>query len=142
MRAVRSSSVSSPLSMTQALKGLMTGPVVRMKGTRSLAKKSSSPRMAATQGAALAVDVFGRRIDDDVGAEGERALHHGHAEHVVDDDAGADAMRQRRKPRPDVHDRHGRVTGALEKDAAGLRPQRTLPRVEVRAVLRDRFSIP
>ena len=48
-------------------------------------------------------------------------------------DTGADTVRQRRD-RGDVDDRHGRVAGTLEEDAAGLGPERAFPGVEVRAV--------
>ena len=87
----------------------------------------------AAQAAALTIDVLGRGIDDDVRAEGEWALYRRYAEHVVHDDAGADAVGKRRD-RSDVHDRHGRVAGAFEEDAAGLGPERALPRVEIGAV--------
>ena len=36
--------------------------------------------------------------------------------------------------RSDIDHRHGRVAGALEEDAAGFRPERTLPCLEIRAV--------
>ena len=87
----------------------------------------------AAQAAALAVDVLGRGVDHDVGAESEGALDRRHAEHVVHDNAGADAVGEG-GDRGDVHDRHGRVAGAFEEDAAGLRPERALPRVEIGAV--------
>ena len=47
----------------------------------------------AAEDAALAVDVLGRRIDDAIGAERERALVERRGEHVVDDQLGAGLMR-------------------------------------------------
>ena len=46
----------------------------------------------AAETAALAVDVLGRRIDDDVGAVLQRPLQQRRREHVVDDDDGADLL--------------------------------------------------
>ena len=53
----------------------------------------------AAETAALAVDVLGRRIDDAIGAERERALVERRGEHIVDHQLGADAVRDLRDRR-------------------------------------------
>ena len=45
----------------------------------------------AAEASALPVDMLGRRIDDDVGAERHRPLQQGRGEHIIDHD-------QRRRP--------------------------------------------
>ena len=95
----RRSRVSRPLSITQALNGLSAPPVC-------LRKVSSGPRMNslraeddAAEAAALAVDVLGRGVDDDVGAEIEAALEDRRGEDVVDDHLRADGVGESRKRR-------------------------------------------
>ena len=103
------------------------------EGHKIVCEKPFVAQDGAAQAAALAVDVLGRGIDDDVGTEDEGTLNRRHTEHIVHDDAGANAVGKGRD-RGDVDDRHSRVAGAFEEDAAGLWPERALPGVEIGAV--------
>ena len=74
LRATRSGSVSSPFSITQALNGLSDGPVWRRNLWTWSAMKFSVDEDDAAEATALSVDVLGRGIDHDVGAELQRTL--------------------------------------------------------------------
>ena len=73
LRATRMGSVSRPFSSTQALKGDSDGPVCRRSVCTSLVDERLAAQDDAAEAAALAVDMLGRRIDDEVGAERQRA---------------------------------------------------------------------
>ena len=88
---------------------------------------------AAAEHAALAVDVLGRRIDDDVGPELERALVERRREHVVDDELGAGAVRDL-GDRRDVVDLQGRIGRRLHEEHFGVLGHRLLPLIEIVAV--------
>ena len=64
-----------------------------MKLWRCSAMKASERQDDAAEAAALAVDVLGRGIDHDVGAELQRALPDRRREHVVDDQPRAGLVR-------------------------------------------------
>ena len=85
----RTGSVSRPLSMTHALKGLIDGPVWRSHSCTYLVDEIAFAQHGAAKATALAVDVLRRRIDDDVGAERERPLQHRRRKDVVDDGQNA-----------------------------------------------------
>ena len=87
----------------------------------------------AAQRAALAVDVLGGRIDDDVGAHLQRPLQHRRGEHVVDDEAGAGPMGQLRDP-GQVDDLQGRVGRRFQEHAGRLAAERRFPLAEVGAI--------
>ena len=82
---------------------------------------------------ALAVDMLGRRIDDDMGAEFERLLLQRRREDVVDDDARADAVGDLRD-RGDVDDFERRIGRAFEEEQLGVRPHRRFPLCHVAPV--------
>ena len=71
----------------------------------------------------MAAQVLGRRVDHDVGAEGERALQVGGGEGVVDHDQGAPAVGELGH-RGDIGDGEQRIGGALDPHHAGLGPPR------------------
>lgn len=94
-----------------------------------------------TEDAALAVDVFGARVDGDVRAQIEAALQQRGGEDVVQHHLRARGMGE-------VGDRahigeglHG-VGGGLEEDGLGGDRQRLLPLVQVLAVDEDGFHAP
>ena len=87
----------------------------------------------AAEAAALAVDMLGRGIDHDVGAERERALPDRRGEHVVDDQPRAGLMRDL-GDRRDVEHVERRIGRAFQEAAPGVRPHRLLPLVEIEAV--------
>ena len=99
-----------PLTSTQALNGLSDGPVLRMIGCSLSRMNSLAAQDRAAQGAALAVDVLGRGVHDDVGAELERPLQHRRGEGVVEHDLGAGLVREvaHRLDVDDVEHRVGR----------------------------------
>src|SRR3546814_6146134 len=70
----------------------------------------------AAEAASLAVDMLGRRIDDDVGAEFEWPLQQRRREDVVDHDLGAGRMRQRRHRRQ-IDDLQSRVRRRFPEEA-------------------------
>ena len=90
-RSTRTGKVSRPFSSTQALNGLKDGPVCLRIIVQLLLDELLRPEHDAAEAAALAVDMFGRRIDDDVGAERHRPLQQRRGEHVVDHDERAGA---------------------------------------------------
>ena len=79
----------------------------------------------AAEAAALAVDVLGRRIDDDVGAEFERLLEERRREHVVDDQPRAGLVGDL-GDRRDVDHFERRVGRAFEEEHLRVRPHRLL----------------
>ena len=87
----------------------------------------------AAEAAALAVDVLGRRIDDAVRAERQRALIQRRGEHVVDHERRAGRMSDLRHL-GDVDDLERRIGRAFEKERLGVRPHRIAPGVEIAAV--------
>ena len=94
---------------------------------------SSEPRMTPPRHAALSVDMLGRRIDDDIGAELERALQHRRREDIVDDERAPRLMGDVGDG-ADVDDFELRIGRALEEEGLGVRPHGGLPLGEVRAV--------
>ena len=81
----------------------------------------------AAQGAALAIDVLGGGVDDDVGAPFERPLQHRRGEGVVEHDLGAGLVRHVAH-RPDVDDVEHRVGRRFEQHGLRRPRQRLLPR--------------
>ncbi len=75
---------------------------------------------STTNAAALAIEVLGRRMDNDVRPQGERLLQYWSAVHVIDRKQGAGLMRQRRQRRQ-VADIAQRVGGGFDKNQAGVR---------------------
>lgn len=68
---------------------------------------------------AVAIDILGDAMDDDVGAQVEGVLDVGREEGVVDDDEDAVLVRLG-DDGADVDEAQGRVAGALDPDEAGL----------------------
>ncbi|CCC96685.1 protein of unknown function [Azospirillum baldaniorum] len=93
----------------------------------------------AAQTAALAIDVLGRRIDDDVGAHLERALQHRRGEGVVDHHLGPGLVGES-ADRAQVDDLKPRVAGRLQEDDLGRLGQRLFPLGQVGAVDEDRLD--
>ena len=122
-----------PLTSTQALNGLSDGPVLRMIGCSLSRMNSLAAQDRAAQGAALAVDVLGGGVHDDVGAEFERPLQHRRGEGVVEHDLGAGLVREVAH-RLDVDDVEHRVGGRFEQHGLRRLRQRLLPLREVAAV--------
>ena len=91
------------------------------------------------QAAPLPVDMLGRRIDDAVGAERERALPQRRCKHIVDDEPGARLVRNLRHRR-DVDHLKGRIGRAFEEKNLGVRPHGAPPGVEVEPVDEGRFD--
>ena len=87
----------------------------------------------AAQGAALAVDVLGGGVHDDVGAPFERPLQHRRGEGVVEHDLGAGLVRQVAH-RLDVDDVEHRVGRRFEQHGLRRLGQRLLPGLQVAAV--------
>ena len=77
--------------------------------------------------------MFGRRIDDAVGAQRERALEDRRGEDVVDDERGAGLVRDL-GDRGDVDDLERRIGRRFDEERLGVRPHRVAPLVEVGAV--------
>jgi len=90
-------------------------------------------RMIPAQGTALAIDVFGRRMHHDVGAEFHRPLQDRRGKGVIHDDARARFMGDIGHAF-DVDDFQRRIRGRLKKDEFGLRPHRRPPGGEIGAV--------
>ena len=137
----RSDSVSRPLSSTQALNGDMRRPGVPHEVLHRPVDELLGAEHRAAERAALAVDVLGRRVDDDVGAELERLGEHRRAEDVVDDDLRAGRVRQLGDGR-DVDELLHRVARRLEEDRGRRHGQRLAPLVEVGAVDEDGLDAP
>ena len=91
------------------------------------------PENDAAETTALAVDMFGCRIDDAVGAEREGALPQRRREHVVDHQRRAGLMRDLRNRR-NVDDLQCRVRWTLEEQGLGIRPYRASPLLEIEPV--------
>ena len=87
----------------------------------------------AAEATPLPVDMLGRRIDDAIGAEFERALIHRRREHVVDHERGAGVMRDP-GDRFDIDHFQRRIGRALEKERLGIRPHRLAPLLQIGAV--------
>ncbi len=87
----------------------------------------------SAEAAPLTVDMLGRRIDDAVRAERERALPQGRREHIVDDEPGARLARDRRDRR-DVDHVERRIGRAFEEEHLGVRPHGAPPGVEIEPV--------
>ena len=87
----------------------------------------------AAEAAALPVDVLGRGVHHQIGAELERPLQDRRREHVVDDHPGAGPMRQLGDG-GDVDQLERRIARGFEQDEARRRRQRRRPLVEIGAV--------
>ena len=119
--------------MTQALNGDSDGPVCRSRTWICFLDELFRREDDAAEAAALAVDMFGRRIDHAIGAERERRLKKRRREHVVDYERRACFMRDIGNRR-DVDDLERRIGRRLQKEGLGIRPHRVAPLVEIDAV--------
>ena len=95
--------------------------------------KSCDAEDDAAEAAALAVDVLGRRIDDEVGAELERRWKIGVA-NTLSTISFAPAAWAISATAGDVDHLERRVGGRLEEERLGVRPHRRAPGVEIGAV--------
>ena len=93
----------------------------------------------AAEAAALAVDVLGRRIDDDMRAELQRLLLQRRGEDVVHHQPRADRVGERRDRR-DVDHFERRVGRAFEEEQLRVRPDRLFPVLDVGAVDQRRLD--
>jgi hypothetical protein len=87
----------------------------------------------AAQAAALAVDVLGGRIDDDVGPKPQGLLEDRRGEHVGDDDAGTRRV-GKVGDRREVDDLERRIGGRFQEHRGGRARQRRAPLVEIGTV--------
>ena len=87
----------------------------------------------AAERATLAVDIFGRGVHDDVGAELERPLKRRRRERVVDDQPRAALVRDLGDGL-EINDRQCRIGRRLQEQQFRLRPHRGLPLIDVAAV--------
>ena len=87
----------------------------------------------ATETAPLAVDVLGRRIDDDVGAERQRLLQERRGKDIVDDKEAAGTVDEPRH-RGEIDDLHRRVGRAFAKRQRRTAGERRFPGAEVAPV--------
>ena len=87
----------------------------------------------AAETAPLAIDVLGRGIDDDIGAERQRLLQQRGRKDIVNDEEAAGAVGQ---PRDlgEIDDLHRRIGRALAKGERGTAGERRLPGAEVASV--------
>ena len=85
----------------------------------------------AAQHPALAVEMLGCRMHDEIGAEFDRPLQRRRAQHVVHRKHGTRLFRQRGQ-RGDVGDLAERVGGGLQEQELRVRPQRALPLAKAR----------
>ena len=98
-----------------------------------LEQRLVAPQDRAAQDAALAVDVLGRRVDDEIGTERERLLEDRGGEDVVDDEkrpVGAAQLGQC----GDVEDLHGRIGRGLDQHKPRLGPEHLPHRVDTGGV--------
>lgn len=79
---MRMRKVSSPFRITQALNGDSVGPAVR-RNLKTPSGHRLAARHRAAEHAALAVEVLGGRMHDDVRAELQRTLQRRRAEAVI-----------------------------------------------------------
>ena len=99
----------------------------------------SAQTTAPPDGVRVAVQVFRRGVDDDVGAEKERFLEVRRRKRVVDDEADLRAPVRRRLPgdprkRREIGDLHRRVRRRLDEDHPGPGADRLPDGVEIRGV--------
>ena len=123
---MRMPSVSRPLSTTQALNGDSAMPArAHHRHELSLIELSRAADRAGHH-AALAVEVLGARVDDEVGAELDRPLQRRRAEAVVDRQQRAGVVRDVGQ-RADVADLGQRIGRRLGEQQLRVRPHRRLP---------------
>ncbi len=87
----------------------------------------------AAETASLAVDMFGRRIDDAIGAELQRLLQDRRGEDIVDDKPRAMPVRDVRDGFQ-VVDFEARIGRGFEEEDLGFRPHRGFPLGEIGAI--------
>ena len=97
-RSMRTASVFSPRSTSQASNGPATPPIAFWWYASALAELLVGDDECAADDVGVAAAVLRRRVDDDVGAEVERTLQVGRGEGVVDDEQRA-GRRARSRPR-------------------------------------------
>ncbi len=93
----------------------------------------------AAEAAPLAVDMLGRRIDDDMGAELQRLLLQGRGEDVVDDQPRSDRI-GKRSDSGDVDHFQRRIGRAFKEEQLGVGPDRLFPVGDVGAVDQRRLD--
>lgn len=81
----------------------------------------------------MTVDMLGGGIDNDVGAERQRALVQRRREHVVDDQLGTGRVRQLGDG-GDIHQVEHRIRRAFQQDRLGRLRQRRLPGLQIAAL--------
>src|SRR4029078_9876214 len=93
----------------------------------------------AAETASLAIDVLGRGIADDVGAERKWPLQHRRGEYVVDHDQRIRLMRDFRHGL-DVDKLKHRIGRRFKEEGFGIRPHRVLPSSEITPVHQCRLD--
>ena len=132
---MRIDSVSRPFSTTQALNGDSAMPALRITGTNFSLMSCSLAAERAGDHAALAVEVLGARVDDQVGAELDRPLQRRRAEAVVDRQQRAGVVRDVGQ-RADVAHLGQRIGRRLGEQQLGVRPHRAPPLARRRSARR------
>ena len=122
-----------PLQQQPGVEWAQRRPGMPVKETEIVLDEFLRRQDGATETAPLAVDVLGRRIDDDVGAERERLLQERGRKDVVDDEEAAGAVGQ-----PcdlgEIDDLHRRVRRAFAEGEGGAAGECRLPGAEVAPV--------
>ena len=118
-RSTRRYSVRMPRSSSQASNGPRIAPASWRSAVSRCQKSSARARdQRARDHVAVAVQVFGRRVHDEIGAELQRPAQHRRRRGAVDREPGAGAVRDLGRGR-DVGDRPGRVGRRLDPDELG-----------------------
>ena len=111
---MRKAKVSSDFKKTQALKGDKHGPGLAVKIMDLVFDQIAAAENDAAQTSAMPVDMLGRRIDDTIGPKLERLLQDRRRKNIVDNEAGAMFMRNRRQS-PRVIDFEAGIGRRFEK---------------------------
>src|SRR5579863_2624485 len=90
------------------------------------------PQHCAAETSPLPIDVLGRRIDDDVGAERQRLLQQRRSEDIVDDEDTTSGMRHFGN-RFKINQLEPRVGWAFAEGRGDAAPERALPLIEIRS---------
>ena len=129
------------MSITQALNGLMEGPVWRIIVWISPEISSFGAQNDAAECPALTVDMLGGRIHHQVGAKRERMLPDGGGEHIVHHQHGAMRVGDLGNS-GDIDQIEGRVGRRFEKDKSGVWAHGLFEGIKVAPVDKRRVDAP
>ena len=123
--SIRIDSVSRPLRITQALNGRQRRPGGAQEGVDAFHQGLAAEHRAAEH-PALAVEILGGGMDDDVGAQFQRLLQRRRAEAVVDRQPGACGVSDVGQ-RADVAHFGERIGRRFDEEQSGVRLHRRAP---------------